>query len=128
MYMAQNRFMINDDPNTVQPDAGLKYDFETTYTEDTVRVQSGTMYITPLFTVESYGFSAKDLSAEQMKNMLQKVAKGKPFKVHYFSAYYGTWRDDYFYVGKGSLNVGSWKQDEERFETISFNMVGVNPI
>lgn len=120
--------MINDDVNTVQPDEGLKYDFETTYTEDTVRVQSGVMYITPLFTVESYGYSRKDLTADEMKLMLQKIAKGRPFKVHYFSAYYGAWRDDYFYVGKGSLTVGSWKQNDEKFDSLSFNMVGVNPL
>ena len=126
--MAQQIFMINDDVNTVQPDEGLKYDFETTYTEDTVRVQSGVMYITPLFTVESYGYSRKDLTAAEMKLMLQKIAKGRPFKAHYFSAYYGTWRDDYFYVGKGSLSVGSWKQNDEKFDSLSFNMVGVNPL
>lgn len=126
--MAQDKFMINDDVNTVQPDKGLKYDFETTYSEDTVRVQSGVMHITPLFTVEALGYSRKDLSAADMKLMLQKVAKGKPFKAHYFSAYYGQWRDDYFYVGKGSLNTGTWKQNEERFETLSFNMIGVNPL
>ena len=126
--MAQNIFMINDDVNTVQPKKGLKYDFETTYSEDTVRVQSGEIYITPLFTVESYGYEADDLTAEQMKSMLQKVAKGQPFKAHYFSAYYGTWRDDYFYVGKGSLNVGSWQQSRERFEKLTFNMIGVNPL
>lgn len=126
--MTQQIFMINDDVNTVQPDEGLKYDFETTYTEDTVRVQSGVMYITPLFTVESYGYSRKDLTAEEMKLMLQKIAKGRPFKVHYFSAYYGAWRDDYFYVGKGSLTVGSWKQNDEKFDSLSFNMVGVNPL
>lgn len=126
--MTQQIFMINDDVNTVQPDEGLKYDFETTYTEDTVRVQSGVMYITPLFTVEAYGYSRKDLTAEEMKLMLQKIAKGRPFKVHYFSAYYGAWRDDYFYVGKGSLTVGSWKQNDEKFDSLSFNMVGVNPL
>ena len=126
--MAQQIFMINDDVNTVQPDEGLKYDFETTYTEDTVRVQSGVMYITPLLTVESYGYSRKDLTADEMKLMLQKIAKGRPFKVHYFSAYYGAWRDDYFYVGKGSLTVGSWKQNDEKFDSLSFNMVGVNPL
>lgn len=126
--MAQQIFMINDDVDTVQPDEGLKYDFETTYTEDTVRVQSGVMYITPLFTVESYGYSRKDLTADEMKLMLQKIAKGRPFKVHYFSAYYGAWRDDYFYVGKGSLTVGSWKQNDEKFDSLSFNMVGVNPL
>ena len=126
--MAQQIFMINDDVNTVQPDEGLKYDFETTYTEDTVRVQSGVMYITPLFTVESYGYSRKDLTADEMKLKHQKIAKGRPFKVHYFSAYYGAWRDDYFYVGKGSLTVGSWKQNDEKFDSLSFNMVGVNPL
>ena len=111
-----------------QPDEGLKYDFETTYTDDSTRVQSGVLHSTPLFTVESFGYSSSNLTIEEMRTILQIVAKGKRFKMHYLSPYYGQWRDDTFYVGKSSLSIGTLRQDKERFKSLSFNVVGVNPI
>lgn len=125
--MAQEKITFN---GTVikQPDEGLKYSFETTYSEDSTRVQTGVLHTTPLFTVESYGYEATGLTIQEMKTILQIVAKGKHFKMHYFSPYYGTWRDDTFYVGKGSLTIGTLRQDKELFDSLSFNIVGVNPI
>lgn len=125
--MAQERLKIND-TDIKQPDEGLGYNFETTYSDDTARVQSGVMHLTALFTVESFSYSAKELTSDEMARILRMVAKGKRFKLHYRSPYYGKWRDDYFYVGKGSLKIGSWKEKEERYDSLSFNMVGVNPI
>lgn len=125
--MAQNKITING-IEIKQPDSGLGYDFETTYTEDSTRVQSGKLHITPLFTVEAFSFSASWLTVSEMRTILQQVAKGKPFVLHYFSPYYGVWRTDTFYVGKGSLSVGRLVEDKEKFDKLSFNMIGVNPI
>lgn len=111
-----------------QPDESLGYDFETTYTEDSTRVQSGVLHSTPLFTVESFSYSASWLTIQEMKQILQIVAKGISFQMHYFSPYYGKWRDDTFYVGKGSLSIGILRKDKEMFKSLSFNIVGVNPI
>lgn len=126
--MSQNRFMINDNAATKQPDTGLGYSFETTYTDDSGRVQTGSSHITPLFTVESYSYSATDLTLTEMSYILKQVAKGKKFKAHYLSPYEGKWMDGYFYVGKGSLKIGNWKEDEERYESLSFNMQGMEPL
>lgn len=82
------------------------------------------MHLTPLFTVESFSYTATNLTSTEMASILQKVAKGKRFKLHYRSPYYGKWRDDYFYVGKGSLKIGTWKENEERYDSLSFNMIG----
>lgn len=125
--MAQNYIKIN---NTVirQPDEGLGFDFETTYTEDSTRVQSGVLHATPMFTVESFSYSASTLTVAEAKTILQLVAKGKIFTLHYFSPYYGAWRDDKFYVGKGSLEIGRLNESGERIDGLSFNMIGVNPI
>lgn len=125
--MAQEYIKIN---GTViaQPDSGLGYNFETTYTEDTTRVQSGRLHLSPLFTVEAFSYERGDLTVEQMSTILQLIAKGKSFTLHYFSPYYGIWRDDEFYVGKGSLKVGRLNEEDERYEGLSFNMTGVNPI
>jgi hypothetical protein len=125
--MAQNYITING-VKIKQPDEGLGYSFETTYTSDSTRVQSGAMHATPMFTVESFSYVASDLTIAEMQTILQKVAKGGNFTLHYFSPYYGQWRDDTFYVGKGSLEIGRLTEDGEYFDSLSFNMVGVTPI
>lgn len=125
--MAQNYITING-VKIKQPDEGLGYSFETTYTSDSTRVQSGAMHATPMFTVESFSYAASYLTIAEMQTILQKVAKGGNFTLHYFSPYYGQWRDDTFYVGKGSLEIGRLTEGGEYFDSLSFNMVGVNPI
>ena len=125
--MAQDYIKING-TQICQPDEGLGYDFETTYSEDSIRVQSGVLHATPLFTVEAFSYSASYLTVAEMKTILQAVAKGATFTLHYFSPYYGTWRDDEFYVGKGSLSVGRLNESGEIYDSLSFNMIGVNPI
>ena len=56
--MAQEYIKIRKSPSDEwlvlpQPDSGaLSYDFETTYTEDSGRTQTGAAVVSPLFTVE----------------------------------------------------------------------------
>lgn len=125
--MAQEYIKIN---NIVirQPDEGLGYNFETTYTTDSTRVQSGDGHFTALFTVESFSYESTQLTKAEMKTILQLIAKGANFTLHYFSPYYGAWRDDTFYVGQGSLSIGRLNENQEKFESLSFNMTGVHPI
>lgn len=111
-----------------QPDAGLGYDFETTYSKDSTRTQDGIAHFTPLFTVEKFSYSAKHLTVEEMRTILRLIASGRYFTLHYFSPYFGAWREDTFYVGKGSLSIGRLNEDAEFFDELSFNMIGVNPI
>lgn len=111
-----------------QPDEGLGYSFETTYTQDTTRSQSGKLHATALFTVESFSFKASNVTVFEMSELLQNIMKGGSFTLHYFSPYYGTWRDDKFYVSKGSLSIGRLNEDSETYDEVSFNMIGVNPI
>jgi len=111
-----------------QPDEDMGYSFETTYREDSARNYHGVMAETPLFTVESFSYAASDLTVAEMSEILQIVAKGGRFQMHYFSPYYGAWRDDLFYVGKGSLSIGQLDKDNGLFNSLSFNVVGVNPI
>lgn len=111
-----------------QPDQGLQSNFETTYSSDSTRVQSGVMHATPYFTVEQFTYSATDIPAKDASVILQQIIKGEPFTLHYYSLYYGTWRDDIFRVGKGQFAIGSLSEDNERLESLSFNMTGDNPI
>ena len=129
--MAQDYIMIQDDNDVWQriftPDEGLEFSFETTYTEDSTRTQDGGGHFSPMFTVESFGYSASWVPAAEVHKILQLVI-GRQFPLHYYSPYFGAWRDDMFYVGKGSMKIGRLNEDEEIFESLSFNMVGLNPI
>lgn len=111
-----------------QPDEGLQANFETTYTSDSTRVQSGVAHFTPMFTVEQFSYVATDIPVADAKVIIQQVIKGEPFTLHYFSPYYGMWRDDTFRVGRGQYAIGTLKADEETLESLSFNMTGDNPL
>lgn len=123
----QDRIRINN-TDIYQPDSGLAYNFATTYTEDSGRVQTGTAYITPMFTVEQLGFTATGIPQPEATKILRMVDRGQRFTLHYFSMHYGYWRDDIFYVGQGDMSIGSLEDGNETLDSLSFNMTGVNPI
>lgn len=123
----QDKYKIND-IEIFQPDSDLQASFETTYTSDSTRVQSGVMHATPMFTVEQFSYTATDVPVKEVKTILQQVIKGKSFKLHYFSPYYGVWRDGNFRVGKGQLQIGTLKEDGEKISSLSFNMTGDEPL
>lgn len=125
--MAQHRLLL-DGKDVRQPDTGLAFDFETTYTEDSGRIQTGVANITPMFTVERFSYVATDLTLQEMSQILQIVARGGFYTMHYLSPFFGRWRDDVFYTGQGSLVIGLWKEDEECYDSLSFNIIGRNPI
>lgn len=110
------------------PDSGLKYAFETTYTQDSTRTQDGEGHFSPLFTVEQLEYSSKGIPVADAAIILQMVAKGQRFTLHYFSTYYGVWRDATFYVGKGACQIGTLEEGGEFLSSLSFNMTGVKPI
>lgn len=111
-----------------QPDEGLNYNFETTYSSDSTRVQSGQAHFTPLFTVEQLGYTATDIPVADAKKIIEQIIKGHAFTLHYYSVYYGTWRDAKFRVGKGQFAIGSLKAGEEKLTSLSFNMTGEEPL
>lgn len=123
----QDKYRIND-IEIYQPDKGLQSSFQTTYSSDSTRVQSGEMHATPLFTVEQFSYTATDIPIQDASVILQQIIKGFPFKLHYFSPYYGTWRDAMFRVGQGQFSIGSVKEGEEKLESLSFNMTGESRI
>lgn len=112
-----------------QPDKDMEYSFATTYSEGSNRTQLGYGRFTPLFTVEQYGYSAKDIPQAEATKILKIIAKGHTFTLHHFSLYYNAWRDDPFYVGKsGNITIGELSPDRKTISNLSFNMTGVNPI
>ena len=126
--MAPSRFLMNGE-SVWQPDSGLTYGFETKYTKDSDRTQSGKGHFTPLFTVEQYGYKATNIPVSEVTKILKIIAKGKKFSLKHFSMYHGEWRTDDFYVGKsGNITIGSLKDGDKKVTELSFNMTGVNPI
>lgn len=124
----QDKIKLNS-TEIFQPDSGsLDYDLETTYTSDSGRIQAGTAHLSPLFTVEALTYSASNVPVSRVTEILQIIGKGRPFTLHYYSVYYGAWRDARFYVGKNSCKIGYLTENEECIDTLSFKMVGVNPI
>lgn len=111
-----------------QPDEGLKSSFETTYTEDSTRLQSGEANFVPLFTVEQFSYSATNIPVREASVILQQIIKGEAFTLHYFSPYYGTWRDGTFRVGQGQFTVGTVEDGGETLSNLSFNMTGDKPL
>ena len=72
----QDKIKING-REIFQPDEGLKSSFETTYTEDSTRLQSGEANFVPLFTVEQFSYSATDVPLEEASYILQQIIKGE---------------------------------------------------
>lgn len=124
--MSQNKIKIN---NVVipQPDTELNWDFETTYSEDSTRVRGGRINFTALFTVEALGYKRTGMTSAELSTLLRMIV-GKKFSLFYFSPYYAAWRTDTFYVGKGSLRIGELDDTSGRYDSVEFNMIGVNPI
>ena len=110
-----------------QPDEGIQYNLETTYSEDTQRIITGLLIATPLFTVEQLGYQASWIPVAAASAILQMVI-GVNFQLTYFSPYFGAWRTAEFYVGKGSMNIGRLNPEDMVLESLSFNMQGVNPV
>lgn len=111
-----------------QPLQGLGYGFQTKFSKESTRVQSGRDYSTPVYTYETFSYNATGLTAQEMSDILKSIAHGEPFTLHYMSPYYGEWRDDEFKVENGAASVARWIEEEERYDALSFTMIGVNPI
>ena len=127
--MPQQRISV-DGFDAVQPDT-FDWDFATTSTEDSGRPMSGVALITPLFTTESFTVEYSKLTIAQTSTLLHAIVQrpGKPyFTLHYFSPYFGTWRNGQFYVGKGTLRIRTLKVGEEEMKSISCNFVGKEPL
>lgn len=123
----QEKIKING-VDIFQPDEGIGYSFETTYSEDSGRVQSGSMNAVSYFTVEQLSYQATDVPIKKATEIIRMIAKGEAFTLHYYSLFYGVWRDGKFRVGKGSLNIGTLEEGNEKLSSLSFNMTGDDPL
>ena len=123
----QDKIRING-LDIFQPDEGLQSSFETTYTEDSTRLQNGQANFVPMFTVEQFSYNATDVPIAEASKIIQQIIKGEKFTLHYFSPYYGIWRDGVFRVGQGQFSIGTLEEGGEKLSSLSFNMTGDNPL
>lgn len=129
--MSQNYIKIGSSTSDMkiihQPVSGMQWDFETTYTSDSNRSKSGIGYFTEMFTVQSYSYDGKDLTVEDMSQILQLIV-GKQYYLQAFSPYSGKWETLKCYTGQGSLNISTLKESDETYESLSFNAVAIKPL
>ena len=124
--MAQQTIKING--KTIHQPDSFKFSFATTSTEGSERLMSGETYNEPMFTVESYAYEGSDISISEMSRLLQMIVNQRKVQLYYFSVYYGRWREAPFYVTQGSVDIGTLKEGEEKYKSLSFNIIGVNPL
>ena len=130
--MAQNKYIFavdsNDEYTPNRQPIEVQFNLATTSTSDSGRNQFGYATNNVLFTVEAYKITFPKLDKTDMSGILQAI-KGKPsFKFHYFSPYYGSWRDDYFYVANIESTKVFVKDDYEWINGLTFQITGVNPV
>ena len=117
-----------DGVQIAQPDKGLGFNFETTYTEDSGRIQDGSAIVAPLFTVKSYSYSRAHPSTAEVAQILSYIVEGGKFDMYAFDPVSASWGWDTYYVGQGSMSIGYLDPDTGHYDSFAFNVIGVNPI
>lgn len=126
--MAQDKYKING-REIWQPDEDVSYTWETTYTSDSTRSQSGKGHFTPMFTVHQYGYSASNVPVSEVAWMLSVISSGEPFTFHLWSSRHGGWEDIKCYVGKGSnCTIGTLEEGRETYSKFAFNATEVDAV
>lgn len=124
--MAQQKYKIND-VVIFQPDQELEWSFETTYTADSTRTQNGVGHFTEMFTTESFQYKASHVPVSEWSKISQMII-GKKFNLWAWNPHFGKWMSHRCYVGTGSLEIGTLEEKQEKYSSISFNMVDINPL
>ena len=117
-----------DGVEIAQPEQGMGFDYETTYTEDSGSVQSGVAVVTPLFTVKSFSYTRTHPTVAQVAQILSYILSGKKYEMYCFNPETASWEWDVYYTGKGNMAIGHLTKDGGYYDGFSFNAVGVNPI
>ena len=120
------KYKINN-TEIYQPDEDLGWDFEVTYTPDSARSQDGTGHFTEMFAVESFQYQASHVPVAEWTKM-SKMIVGKKFDLYAWNPHFGKWRTHRCYVGKGTLNIGSLEDGNQKYSSISFTMIDIKPL
>lgn len=109
-------------PDTFKPNLA------TTSTEDSDRTEDLVMHNTPMGTIESYSFEWKYIEPEEAAKIISQTLNKRNFSLRYLSFVSGKWETGQFYASNynpGSLRISNGK---EKWESLSFNVVGVYPV
>ena len=126
--MAQDRVKFNG-VDYGQPNS-MVHKFATTDSSETTRSMKGELSGAPLFVVEAYDVTYEELTAEKLSALLHVILRrpGYPhFTLHHYSAFYGAWRNDTFYVTEPSADIKTVKVGKEKYK-LQFSMTGINPL
>lgn len=126
--MAQDYLKFNGITVKVPDQDGYGIEFETTSTSDSDRTQDLVMHNTPIGTVESYSLKWSNLTLEEASLILRQVVNQASFQVHYLDVYSGKWKDGRFYASNFSITPIDLTAGEEMIDSLSFSIVGVDPI
>ena len=117
-----------DGVEIAQPDKGLGFNYETTYTSDSGRIQNGNAIVAPMFTVKQYAYSRAHPTTAEVAVILGYIAGGAKFDMYAFNPITNSWGWDTYYVGQGNMSIGYLSPNGGHYDSFSFNAVGVNPI
>lgn len=126
--MAQQYIKFNNyTPPNVDRD-GYQAALATTSTEDSGRTMRGQMHNVPLFTVESYNLTWKDIPATEVSRILQEVVNKSGFNFHHYNIYRARWETTVFYAANFNSPVINLKEGTETVKELKFQVTGGNPI
>lgn len=106
----------------------FKPNLATTSTEDSDRTQDLVMHNTPMGTIQSYSFEWGPILPEEAAKIVRQTLNKSSFTLRYLSFISGKWETGQFYAS--NYSPGSLKTIDGVFkwESLSFNVIGVNPI
>lgn len=129
--MATPYIKVNNIQIPQPKDEDLVYKMEVTDSQTTTRTMAGHFKGSPLFTVEAFDISFRNLNASECSTLLKnciRTSTRPTFSLYYFSPYYGSWRTGTFYCTAVDINVKSVVDNNEKLTDIQMSWVGVNPV
>lgn len=116
-----------EDTNIEQPTT-YGVSFATTYTDDSDRTQDLVMHNTPMGTIGSYEMGWEYLKTSEASKILRLVLNKSQFKVHYYDLFTDSWKNAYFYASNFEMTPLTLEENYKYIDSLSFNIIGVNPI
>ncbi len=109
-------------PDTFKPSLA------TTSTEDSDRTQDLVMHNTPMGTIESYAFEWKNIEPEEASKIVQQIKNRSQYSLRFLSPESGQWETKQFYTSNYTFGTLKTADGVFKWESLSFNSVGINPI
>lgn len=124
--MSQEYFKLNG-ITVKQPDS-VEMNIATTSTDDSGRNQYLEMTNIPIGSVQSYSVEWSWLTPTEMSQILKQVLNKPSFSAHYPDGYEGRWADAAFYATTFNAPSRTFEEGEEKWDKLSFSMIGISPI